>query len=82
MDGSITRESLRDYLDSVIAYWRWIRDHPSPDIPAETATHYIDAYQSVRVSMLGELKRKEIAGELPRSDGDRKLPSLFNGNLS
>jgi len=46
------KEDLRIYLDNAITEWRRIRDTPDHK-SAEMATYYIDAFQSVRVSMVG-----------------------------
>lgn len=43
-------DALRDYLDHAIRTWRADTEHP-----AEMRSHYIDAFQSVRVSMFDEL---------------------------
>lgn len=51
-----TEESVKNYLDRAIEHWR-----EEGAIYAETeenrtmARHYIDAYQSVRTSLFGEL---------------------------
>ena len=47
-----TEEDVKKYLDRVISYWR---ECP----PTEMQTHYVDAYQSVRLSIFGELLPKE-----------------------
>ena len=50
----ITRDELARYLDGAIWAWRQKRDDPNNDGPdLAQAKAYIDAYQSVRVSMLG-----------------------------
>lgn len=64
---SITDETRR-YLDDAITMWREVRDgevdipeglRPWPGLPDEgaraLAALYIDAFQSVRVTLLGEL---------------------------
>ena len=48
-EETIYTEKLREYLDDAIEHWRSIRDHNS--IKCDM---YIDAFQSVRTSMLGE----------------------------
>lgn len=47
-----TEEDVKKYLDHAISYWR-----KCP--PTEMQSHYVDAYQSVRVSLFGELLPKE-----------------------
>ncbi len=65
-----TEISVLGYLNTNIRFWRQRRDN-APDTPAGTklslmAEHYIDAYQSVRVSLFGD--------RLPVADGtDRRL---------
>ncbi len=53
-----TEISVVAYLNTSIVWWRKKRDD-APDTPAGEklrlmATHYIDAYQSVRVSLFGD----------------------------
>ena len=52
-----TKDSIKEYLDSCISHWRARRD--SMDKNSSIATYYIDAYQSVRMSIFGELKEAE-----------------------
>lgn len=51
------RRLLRGYLDRAITSWRL--EHRRHGADAEMAAHYIDAFQSVRMSMLDELLPKE-----------------------
>ncbi|GAG30978.1 unnamed protein product [marine sediment metagenome] len=46
-----TKEDVKEYLDNAISYWRGSRESYS--------TYYVDAYQSVRMSLFGELLSKE-----------------------
>lgn len=46
------REDVLCYLDNCIERWRAIRRTQST--MQEMATHYIDAFQSVRMSLFGE----------------------------
>ena len=48
------KKELKEYLDDCIERWRHI--HQTDPDKNVVSTHYIDAFQSVRVSMLGELK--------------------------
>ncbi len=49
------RDALRRFLDEGIRGWRAKRDIAEPDSAAELqAKCYVDAYQSVRVHVLGE----------------------------
>jgi hypothetical protein len=46
---------VREYLDAAVTLWRARRDALNEDDPARhTARCYIDAFQSVRSSLLGE----------------------------
>lgn len=45
------KESVLQYLDKCITFWRAQRDNNS----CEYAKYYIDAFQSVRKSLFGEL---------------------------
>jgi hypothetical protein len=45
------KESVKEYLDKCIEYWRKQKQYGN-----EIARYYIDAYQSVRTSLFGELK--------------------------
>jgi len=51
-----TEEAIKEYLDSCIKSWRDKRDDVKfPEVTREMAKHYIDAFQSVRISIFGEL---------------------------
>jgi hypothetical protein len=50
-------EEVKSYLDGMIRYWRKERDRGST--PLAMARCYIDAYQSVRVSIFGKTLEKE-----------------------
>jgi len=45
------KESVKAYLDKCIIHWRKERDQYNNQI----ASFYIDAFQSVRISIFGEL---------------------------
>ncbi len=49
-----TRQEIKDYLDEAIVTWRDHRDSGTGD-EAEMAPFYIDAFQSVRMSIFGEI---------------------------
>lgn len=53
-----TEEAVRAYLDEVIRYWRKIRDADH----GCAAEIYIDAFQSVRISLFGEALEGEVDG--------------------
>jgi hypothetical protein len=49
------KKKLKNYLDNVITHWRNKKDDSERDSKEELmAMCYIDAYQSVRVSILGK----------------------------
>jgi len=49
-------ERLKDYLDMAIRKWRKIRDDvDSNEEERQVSIYYIAAFQSVRMSMFGEL---------------------------
>ncbi|HEC66692.1 MAG TPA: hypothetical protein ENI23_15555 [bacterium] len=50
-----TKEAIREYLDGCIRYWRDLRDAAESPEQAIQATCYVDAFQSVRTSLFGEL---------------------------
>ena len=51
----LTEEAIQNYLDNAIRTWRDKRDNLDPlDDAYEMVLHYIDAFQSVRTSLLGE----------------------------
>ena len=53
------KKDVKEYLDQVIEYWRKKRswaEKRGDQAQYEQATHYVDAFQSVRVSLFGELK--------------------------
>lgn len=53
-DEVISKEEVRSYLDKSITAWRAIRDNSPAEEDQNSAGHYIDAYQNVRQSLLGE----------------------------
>lgn len=50
-----TKKAVRDYLDKSITYWRARRDSSRSEVDTEISTNYVDAFQSVRNSLFGEL---------------------------
>ncbi len=57
-----TPDAVKKYLHQAVAKWRLIRDHALEKIPAEDrddfaamAPYYIDAFQSMHVSLFGTL---------------------------
>jgi len=53
-----TPANVRAYLDATIRYWRlWVGD--ATDQRGEIAAYYVDAYQSVRISLFGETLPEE-----------------------
>lgn len=51
----INNEELKQYLDGSIKYWRVKRKEAKDQDSLLIATCYIDAFQSVRTSVFGEL---------------------------
>lgn len=50
------QDAVKAYLDDAIVNWRKTRDDEDSSVSAiRQANHYIDAFQSVRVSLFGEL---------------------------
>lgn len=59
MKMRLTPEMTLEYLDNNITHWRKaLRNADGLDASLE-ATHYVDAYQCVRVTLFGELKPLE-----------------------
>lgn len=57
-----TEEKVREYLDDCIRHWRKIGDNGVPGMPKfnkNIAVYYVDAFQSVRISLFGELLEQE-----------------------
>ena len=54
-----TKEAIGEYIDDAIRAWRLKRDSgiktPFDAEQSHIASHYVDAYQSVRTSLFGEL---------------------------
>jgi hypothetical protein len=49
---NFTEEGVKTYLDRTIEHWRKCA-------PTQMQKHYVDAFQSMRVSLFGELLPKE-----------------------
>lgn len=60
--GNPARARVARYLDDAICQWRRTRDEATHDATYRMAIDYIDAFQSVRVSLIGH--------ELPAEAGD------------
>ena len=54
MSVSLTEKDIKSYLDDCIDYWREQRKKDN-----EIARYYIDAFQSVRISLFDEAKKEE-----------------------
>ena len=50
---AFTEDAVKEYLDNCITHWR----NNAP--PSEMRSHYVDAFQSVRTSLFGELLPQE-----------------------
>ena len=51
---SFTKKEIKKYLDECIRFWRKKRDEGD-----SIAEYYVDAFQSVRISIFGKLLEKE-----------------------
>ena len=52
-------DMILQYLDNNIYHWRNVLKNSESLATSEQATHYVDAYQSTRVALFGELKPLE-----------------------
>lgn len=52
-----TEKDVKAYLDECVVFWRKKRDNPliKEQSRIRMAEHYVDAFQSVRMSLFGEL---------------------------
>lgn len=53
------RELIKKYLDQCIEYWRYKRDN-DPDGRYSFSYFYIDAYQSMRKTIFGEILPDDV----------------------
>lgn len=53
-----TPEDVKAYLDKAIMFWRGERSKKNKN--AEIAVYYIDAFQSMRVSLFGSTLEKDV----------------------
>lgn len=58
MKQKLNEEEILEYLDKSIEKWRNINNDPQHEYN-HMAIYYIDAFQSVRVSIFGMLKSKK-----------------------
>ena len=49
-----TESDIKEYLDRSITHWRWQRDETLLEEEGEEAACYIDAFQSMRLTLFGE----------------------------
>jgi hypothetical protein len=54
-----TRKEIKEYLDNAIRSWRGRKDASKEEEEILIASCYVDAFQSVRVSIFDELLPKE-----------------------
>ncbi len=54
-DEVLTKQEVQEYLDKCIRKWRQERDSGKSEQTRSVAIYYVDAFQSVRISLLGEL---------------------------
>ena len=53
--AELTTESVAEYLDNAIRHWREKKDTSKKGDERLIARCYVDAFQSVRVSLLGDI---------------------------
>lgn len=53
-DVPLTKEGVATYLDTLIKKYRNVRDTAPMQFERMQAQYYVDAYQSVRATLLGE----------------------------
>lgn len=51
----LTEEAIKKYLDDAIGRWRVLRSTAADHENEHTCACYVDAFQSVRTSLFGEL---------------------------
>lgn len=56
-----TKKDVREYLETTIRFWRNYRDNAVNRDHKVMATYYVDAYQSVHMSLFG--KTMELEGK-------------------
>ena len=54
----LTKIDVKNYLDECIIFWRNKRD--ASEMDSVMSNYYIDAFQSVRVSLFGELLEDDL----------------------
>ncbi len=54
VSGYLPRADVQSYLDEAIAFWRARRKEEGRTPSAALAQGYVDAFQSARVSLIGE----------------------------
>lgn len=59
-DAYLEIEFVRGRVDEMIRYWRLRGNGQNSSVDVTMAQHYIDALQSLRVSLLGELLMVEV----------------------
>lgn len=64
------RNAVRAYLDTSIQHWRSVRDGNAEPPIRIMATHYIDAFQSVRCSLFGSVLIPEERTKTTRDEGE------------
>ena len=57
-------EAVKEHLDRVITKWSGVRNSATPDsVEQVKAVCYVDAYQSMRVSLFGEVMQDKDIGD-------------------
>lgn len=61
------KQAVKDYLDACIRHWREERHKAQREFPEDIIRCYVDAYQSVRMSLFGDcLPLEEMPYPCPR----------------
>ena len=56
-----TEKDIKEYLSDCLIYWRAIKESPTHS-DRRIAMYYIDAYQSVYISLFGETLQEDDNG--------------------
>ncbi len=72
-----SKGAVKEYLDTCIGFWRLKQDKGD-----EGALYYVDAYQSMRMSLFGGKKKEEsnedeAGSEIEYHEGDPRKPRQF-----
>ena len=71
---TMTEAEILTYLDECIVKWRNIRDNPADELTL-FGEYYVDAFQSVRSSLFGEVLPPKVRGRSPRNTNATTIDS-------